>query len=178
MRRFIIKAHDKVTCARIQCKAGRASQILTCAWTTRESCENEGSNSIGAAWGLRFCILKQHSWCGCCLSSDHTLGCKCRDLSEWVASPSFITSRKCPVKLSDKVNKSIVNSPIHLGRAWKSILISMLYFTGKRERDFFINGIMEKKEFNWETSRLSCVDFRVENSHAIYCMTLSSTEKS
>ena len=62
MRRFIIKAHDKVTCARIQCKAGRASQILMCTRTTRESCENEGSNSVGTGWGLRFCILKQHSW--------------------------------------------------------------------------------------------------------------------
>lgn len=71
MRRFIIKAHDKVTCARIQCKAGRASQILTCACTTRESCENEGSNSIGTGWGLRFCILKQHS-CGVDAGSPQT----------------------------------------------------------------------------------------------------------
>lgn len=115
--------------------------------------------------------------CGCCLSSDHTLGCKCRDLSEWVASPSFISSRKCPVKLSDKVNKSIVNSPIHLRRVWKSILISVLYFKGKRERDFFINGIMEKKNSIEKLPDWAVLILGLKIVTPFICMTLSSTER-
>ena len=44
----------------------------------------------------------------------------------------------CDVKLSDKVTEPVLNSPMCLGRVWKSILISMLCFKGEREVDFLL----------------------------------------
>ena len=42
----------------------------------------------------------------------------------------------CDVKLSGVVTESVLNSPMCLGRVWKSILIFMLCFKGEREMDF------------------------------------------